>query len=249
MCEAALARSWPTWPIPGVSLTPRIALRAALPLLLGSLGGCGRAEAGGQTGEESGAGCVFTTSPLSERETSPLGFSAEQVLTLVGAERSASFEWLERAGIEYGPESGAGNVTVRVTPTASARFARNNPAESTADCEDHVRIPVAVTLTTGGGTFDESFEAVLLASSADEASVTQTVPSTALRGTFAFEPGALGARRFLRLEVNLRFHQEAFAGYLFAGVEGGDEASGTVSFQAVPLACWDEIPSFPSCTE
>ncbi len=248
MCEAALAWEQRTWPIAGVSFTPRIAASLTLPALLGCLAACG-AQAGGQTGEESGDGCVFITSPLAERERSPLGFSSEQVLAMVDAERSASFEWSRGSGLEYGPESGAAEVTVRIARTGAAHFARVDPDESAPHCRDHVRIPVTVDLATGGGAFDESLQATLLAESGDEASVTHVVPSAALRGAFAFAPGALGTRRFQRLEVNLRFRAEAFAGQLFAGVESGDEGGGSVSFQPVPLACWGESPSLPPCSK
>jgi hypothetical protein len=242
MCEPTLARAVPTWPIPFVLLTLRIACGGALLVLLACLGGC----AGGQTGEESGGGCVFTTSPLSRRDTSELGFSAESVLSLVQPEQRASFEWVPGA-VAYGPERGTGEVTVRITARGDAQLARIVSEKSADFCEDHLRIPLEVELVTAGGAFHEAFRATLVASRDDEAAVTHLIPSAALRGTFAFSPEALAARRFLRLEVNLRFAADGFAGYLFGGLQGGDEASGVASYQPVPLACWEELPGFLPC--
>ncbi|HYQ27081.1 MAG TPA: hypothetical protein VER04_07675 [Polyangiaceae bacterium] len=229
-----------------MSLTHRIALGAAF-LALPTLTGCGGGvQAGGQTGEESSDGCVFVLTPLSAQELSPLGFSAEQVLALAKGEKLATFDWLETPGVTYGPESGAGQVTVDVSASGPAQFARFQESKRGAQCHDHVEIPVNVALSTAGGALDESFTTTLVATSADEAAVTQVVPAAELRGTFAFSPDTLGARRFLRLEVNLRFGAEAFAGYLFGSLESGDAASGVTSFQPVPLACWGEIPSLAS---
>jgi hypothetical protein len=223
-------------------------LAAARLLLLSVLGGCGAQAGGGQTGEESGDGCVLSTSLLSRDERSPLGFSAGQVLAFAEGEHSAGFNWLQAPGFSYGPESGAGNVTVQTSAVGPAKLARIDTARSQAHCEDHLRIPVSVGLASAGGALDEEFTVDLIAATADAASVKQIVPSTALTGAFAFEPGTLGERRFSRLEVNLHFGPAAFAGYLFAGIESRDDASGSASFQPLPLACWSEIPSLsPAC--
>jgi hypothetical protein len=223
-------------------------LAAALPLALSALGGCA-ARAGGQTGEETDDGCVFATSPLSLQQPSPLGFSAGQALALAEGEQSAAFGWLQTAGFSYGPESGAGQVTARTSGAGPAKFARADVQRSQPHCRDQVRIPVSVVLATAGGALDESFSVDLIATTADEAAITELVPSAALKGSFAFVPGTLGGRRFARLEVNLRFRPEGSAGYLLAGIESGDTAGDTASFQALPLACWGDIPSLspPVC--
>jgi hypothetical protein len=246
-CEAALAQARPAWPIARVSLSDRT-LRLALLIALAALGGCGGVQAGGQTGEESDGRCVFATSPLSQQELSPLGFSADQALALVADPHHATFSWQQASGLTYGPETGTGEVTVEIAASGGARFARVDAARSTADCEDHVRIPVSVALVTAGGALDEVFSANLVAATADEAAITQSVPSASLRGALAFTESTLGDRRFIRLEVNLRFGRSSFAGYLLGGIESGDD-SGSKSFQPVPLACWGVIPSLASCAE
>jgi hypothetical protein len=230
-----------------VTLTHHRSLFAAIAAALSALSGCG-AQAGGQTGEETGDGCVFTTSELSLHEPSPLGFSAGQALALAEGERSATFSWLQSPGIAYGPESGKGQVSVRTSAAGPAQFARVDASRSLTHCQDHVQLPAYVVLATAGGAFDESFRVDLVATTPDETALTQLVPSAELNGTFAFTPSTLGQRRFGRLEINLRFRSEGSAGYLLAGIEGGDEASGTASSQALPLACWGAIPSlFPAC--
>jgi hypothetical protein len=240
-CEAALARRVRAWPIHGVTLTQQIWLAAALPLSLSVLG-C----AGGQTGEETHGGCVFATSPLSLQQPSPLGFSAGQVLALAEGEHLATFGWLPSPGLAYGPESGTGQVSVRTSAAGPAKFARVDAQRGRPECQDQLRIPVSVVLATAGGALDESFAVDLVATTADEAAVTELVPSAELKGAFAFTRGTLGDRRFTRLEVNLRFRPEAFAGYLLAGIEGGDSNGGSVSSQALPLACWGDIPALSS---
>ncbi|MEI9938462.1 MAG: hypothetical protein WDO69_14680 [Pseudomonadota bacterium] len=230
-----------------MTLTHRICLAAALLLTLLSLGGCG-AQAGGQTGEETDDGCVFATSPLSLQERSLLGFSAGQVLALAEGEQLATFDWRQTPGFAYGPESGTGQVTLRTSAAGPAKFARVDAQKSLPHCEDQVRIPVSVVLATAGGALAESFTVDLVATAVDEAAITELLPSAELKGAFAFDPGTLGGRRFGRLEINLRFHADGSAGYLLAGIESGDQAGGSASFQALPLACWGDIPSIsPAC--
>lgn len=186
--------------------------------------------------------CVFSTTPLSLQERSRLGFSAEQVLALASGEHHADAKWQQTEGVIYGPETGRSQVALRVAATGPARLARVEAAKSISPvCRDNVRIPIDVALATDGGAFDESFPATLVATSSAEASVSQSLDHGELRGSFAFSPETLGARRFLRLDVDLRFSSESTAGYLLGGIEGGDGSS--ASFQPVPLACWGEIPS------
>jgi hypothetical protein len=237
-----------------VSLTARIEVLAVLPALMLAVGACGGAQAGGQTGEESGEGCVFTLTALSDDERSALGFSPAQVMALADGQLRASFEWSQSSGVAYGPETGMSEVTARVAQRGTAGLARINHAESPSHCEDHVRVPVTVSLATAGGALDESLQTALTATSSDEASVTTMVPSGELRGAFAFAPGALGGSRFIRLEVDLRLRSAAFGGRLLAGLESGDDGSGddgsgTASFRPAPLACWGDFSSLPGCSE
>lgn len=249
MCEPTLARGRSPWPIPFVTFTARIDVRAALPALLLTLGACGGAQAGGQTGEESDGGCVFSLSPLSDEERSPLGFSPAQVMALADGELKAGIDWSRTSGLVYGPETGMSEVTVRAARRGPAGFARIHRAQSFPYCEDHVRVPVTLSLATAGGALDESFPTNLVATTPAEAAVTALVPSEALRGAFAFEPGTLGGSTFIRLEVNLRLRSAGFAGRLYAGLENRDDASGTASFRPVPLVCWGDLPSLPGCSE
>jgi len=168
---------------------------------------------------------------------------------LAEGQQSAAFGWLQTTGFSYGPESGTGQVTVRTSVTGPAKFARIDVRRGQSHCEDQVRIPVSVVLATAGGALDESLTVDLIATTADEAAVTALVPSAELKGAFAFVPDTLSGRRFGRLEVNLRFLSAGSAGYLLAGIESGDAAGGSVSFQALPLACWGDIPSsfFSAC--
>lgn len=212
-------------------------------LALAALAGCG-AQAGGQTGEETEGQCTFRTTALGRDEPSPLGFAPEHVLAYAAGAHEASFDWLEDPSLSYGPEHGSSELTVELSGSGPARFARVDPERSAGPCRDQVRIPVALTLSTAGGALAESVMADLIATSADEAVVTGILPGADVKGSLAFDPTSLGARRFVRLELNLGFGPEKFAGYLLAGIEAGDSsgnAGGSVSFQPLPLACWGEV--------
>jgi len=238
-CEPALAEELGAWPIEGVTLTHRARLSAWLLAVLPTFG-CG-AQAGGQTGEETDGQCALRTTPLSPAELSPLGFSAE-------GEHVASFEWLREPNLAYSPESGSGEVTVRVVAQGSPRLARVDPERSAARCRDHLRIPVSIALSTAGGALDESFQDDLVAADSDVAVVTDLLPSEELKGRLAFAPGDLGERHFIRLELNLGFGPEDFAGSLLAGIESSKASAtvdGSASYQPLPLACWGDVPELP----
>jgi len=248
-CEAALAQPTRKWPIAGVSLLLRIRI-PALAVALSTLGACGGAQVGGQTGEETSDGCVFTTTELSRDERSELGFRPDDVLAFAEGEQQVQFEWLQSGGVQYGPESGEGRLTVRLSVVGLPKLGRVVASKSHALCEDQLRVPVRLALVTAGGALDETFVTTLSAANVDEATVTDSIPSEQLRGTFAFDRDALGARRFLRLAVNLRFREDTFAGSLLGGIQGGSAAGDSVSFQEVPLACFGENPGLSSvCAE
>lgn len=166
----------------------------------------------------------------------------------VDGQHAATFDWRQDPNLSYGPETGSAKATVQVSPAGPAKLGRVVAGRSAETCEDQVRIPVSVGLSTAGGALDESFSSHLVATKADEAVIIQSLPASSVHGRFAFDPGVLGERRFIRLELNLGFTPEDFSGYLVAGIESGGAAStdGTASFQALPLACWGEVPGLHS---
>ena len=197
---------------------------------------------GGQTGEESGGECRAQLSALRLDEQSPLGFTANDTLTLAQGEHSAAFEWLPAMAFPYGPESGASAVRVTVTSSGAPRYGleaaplREKAHVATDDvtmfCRDHLELPVVVTLSTSGGAFAERFSATLTASEPARASLSRSLPAETLSGGFALNDG----EPFERVEVTLSFAEQAFSGSLQALIERtfGDSVSATIQ----PLACW-----------
>jgi len=205
---------------------------------------------GGQTGEDQWP-CWSKQTPLSLAETSRLGFSAQDSLSLAAGVHTAALHWLPAQDLPYGPESGDGAVTVTITSLGNARFAETSDNQRATDllCMPSVLSDVDVDFETAGGAFHEHFQGVLVASDSASATISATVLGNHLAGNFAFDPAALGSARLVRIELNLSFGAQSFSGAIAAGIEQVD--SSTASFRIVPLACWGSgaPPGFAGCTQ
>jgi hypothetical protein len=249
-CEAALDWELSAWPIQKAMNDLRCSLRVLGAWALASaLMGCG-AQAGGQTGEEGGKGCRFALTPLSFEETSPLGFSAADVLAFSEGEQRAPLRWLA-SDVPYGPEQGPSEITARVAPQGKAEFAEPAPQQGELLCTEAVRIPVTLELSTAGGALSERVETRLEAASARQAQIVALLDSNEIRGDFAFDSVTLGERRFVRLEIALYFESGTFSGFMQGGIQDGSTGDGGVtSFRSVPLACWgdEQGPNQTACS-
>jgi hypothetical protein len=181
--------------------------------------------------------------PLALDAESPLGFSAQDSLSLASGVHTAALHWIPATEFSYGPESGDGQVTVTITSLGNARFATRDDGQATTEldyCAPSVLSDVAVELDSAGGALRESFRGVLAASKADTATLSATLLGPHLSGSFGFDRAALGDRTLAQIGLNLSFSASAFSGALEAGLEqkAGTGADGTVSLQNVPLACW-----------
>jgi hypothetical protein len=203
--------------------------------------GSGCAHTGGQTGEEQ-TPCWSKQTPLSLDEVSPLGFSAQDSLSLAAGVHSAPLHWLPATDFPYGPESGDGEVTVTVTSLGNARFATPsaNQMQTELSCMPSVLSDVAVDFETAGGAFHEQFQGMLVASDPASARISATVLGSHLAGSFAFDPAALGSARLAHIQLNLSFGAQSFSGAVAAGIEqiDGANAGSSASLRNVPLACW-----------
>lgn len=225
-------------------MTPRLRQLTSLLLLtvFASASGC----AGGQTGSETVPGrCSEQRTPLELAEASPLGFSAADVLSFAEGEHVTTIEW-HPIDLPYGPESGTKQLTLSIESLGGARYV--DRGESSC-CFAAVQVDVRVTLETSGGALGESFVTVLEARSADAASLL-TIIEPPLGGGLTFDQRALGAERFMRLELYAHFEAANFSGGLRAGFEstsGADQPDGVVGFRSLEIASWGAMSSAPAC--
>jgi hypothetical protein len=225
-------------------MTLRLRQLASLLLLTAFASGSGCA--GGQTGSEDVPGqCREQRTPLALSEASPLGFSAADVLSFVEGAHVATIDW-QPIDVTYGPESGSKELTLGVESLGNARYVDRGQS---ACCFAAVQVDVRVTVRTNGGALRESFVTVLEAQRADAAWL-QMLIEPPLGGSLSFDQQALGAERFIRLELYAHFEAANFGGNVRAGFEDesrGDGANGVVSFRAPELARWGPTSSAPAC--
>jgi hypothetical protein len=211
------------------------AVSAAFPLI-----GC----TGGQTGEETDQECVETKTALDLDQTSPLGFSAQELLAVTGSAVTAAGAWRMIPNLPYGPETGESSLTLTFGSMPSAQFVKSEigPGQGAAleACTDRLEVLLDVSASTGGGALDEHFQAVLTASNKGDLGMSKLFDPKQLSGQFAFEPQALGAKRFTRLILSGHWFAGSFTGRLSAGIEDGAQAgpNSSVSFTDAPLACF-----------
>jgi hypothetical protein len=187
--------------------------------------------------------CTEQRNPLELGEASPLGFSAADVLSVVEGEHVTTIEW-QPIDVPYAPESGTQQLTLFIESLGRARYVDRGEDSC---CFDAVQIDVRVALNTSGGALGESFVAVLEAHSAEAASL-QAVIEPPLGGSLSFDEQALGAERFIWLELYARFEAARFSGGLNAGfASGGGQADSVAGFRASVLATWGAMSTAPVC--
>lgn len=129
---------------------------------------------------------------------SPLGFSAGEMLALAHGSEEVSLEWVPNSAVTFGPEQGAGALSVSVQPhdggkpryvdrTPKAQRGGAEPAIGSAAtgglCPDGVELDVIVEIASRGGALDERFESVLRATSASVARIYQQRKAPELGGS------------------------------------------------------------------
>jgi hypothetical protein len=139
---------------------------------------------GGQTGEET-IGCQpVQTRTLAWSERSPLGFSADELLNSLGAERDSRLTWSDGTSTTLSLAL-ARRVNGSVEYQEREYVSDGSGAELVAPtCPDVVSIPVTLTFSTGDGKFAEEWALPLLAESATRASGFSRVELGTLEGSF-----------------------------------------------------------------
>ena len=196
---------------------------------------------GGQTGDEnSGPECVEVSSQtLNFDESSPAGFSAEDVAALVEGERVAPLNWVDEGGPSYGPEHGASNITIRVVVPSSASVrwidleATEGASNIAVTCHDRFEIEVETIVSTEGGALDETFNTTVIATQPEEAWVDATLPLADLVGSLTVD--TLPESDTV-LRVLAGFDASGSVGALRLLVE--EQRQDGIAFQDVRIAAW-----------
>jgi hypothetical protein len=191
MCETSLVRRRGLVQIK-YQMTRRLVIAQAL--LAAAALGCGAdspsaspnepSVIGGQTGEET-TGCrPVQTRMLAWSERSPLGFSADELLNSLGAERDTRLTWNDGTSTTLSlalARGASGSVEYQERDYVSD----NSGAELVAtECLDVVSIPVTLTFATGDGRFTEDWELPLLAESVTRATGFSKIELSTLEGSF-----------------------------------------------------------------
>lgn len=141
-------------------------------------------NAGGQTGEEN-VGCLpVETTNLAWSERSSLGFSADELLNSLGADRQTRLTWDDGSStsltMTLARASGAPTLQQREwTDDGSGR-----ELAAGSECNDVVTVPATLTFTTNDGAFAEAWSLTLLADGSSSASGYMQLDLNELQGDF-----------------------------------------------------------------
>lgn len=237
MCERALVSG----DGPGQTTSMRLFSISGIWLLAGL--GCSSgdpAKLGGQTGEESFGCLTVSTETASLEQTTRLGFSGNDVLTVIPPESTSTFTWSDASETP---------VTVSVTVTGDTIEVRDNewkaPTDGreigSPDCADAVAIEAQLTFSTGDGAFDESFDVVLIASTPDVAHAHVEREAAELSGSYEVTELQPAGRR-VRLFWTFTFDTNGSRGSVDGQAEDlpGDSPDGTVSAQGFDIGTFGE---------
>lgn len=203
-------------------------------------------------GVDSGLNCDETTEDIDATEQTELGFSAEDLASAIAGRHTTTLAWLDGSGVQYGPESGTGEITLEVT-TGDARFVTSRPRESGGDeaaidlvgpgCRNELELDVTLTLTSSGGALDETVDTVVRAVNPDFARAHFTLASDELGGTLEVSVAApagtvADAAPELSFDVGLSDLGITGAVNLLATFQSTDGSAVSVGFGSGALAEW-----------
>lgn len=139
----------------------------------------------GQIGGEPYACEPKAVQTLAIDETSPLGFSAADILGFAQGTHDAGFVW---------DAGGSTPMTLTVPAPSEVRFADlglppvgDPQLYGEIGCANHVELDVIVTLATGDGAFAETFDVILIAASTSRAAFSESVAPEAISGSYVFD--------------------------------------------------------------
>jgi hypothetical protein len=152
--------------------------------------------------------------------TSPLGFSARDLLELAAGEHTTPLSW---EGDAFVPEAPGGSLHV----VLSARDSKPRYVESTPDpalsslmpgCASSMEVDVHVQVTSDDGALNESYDAVLRAQNADRANIPIVqLASMALHGQLTLSPVVCNTGlRFAAITLAFDFAASGMSGQINA---------------------------------
>jgi hypothetical protein len=220
-------------------------------LLLSVLGiGCGSAPSpgddpigadvqGGQTGEESVACRAVAREELTPGESSPLGFSAEQLLADTGGEHQLPLRWADgtASALVLGLQlAGAAVEFVQreYREDASGRESALGVPEIAIECNDVLEVPLVLRFVSADAALDERWSVALRAESLASAGVFLELDLDALGGSYRvteIDPSAFDdVRVFLSLDWRDGMWTGSLSGQAATTAGTGNEASVSAQF-------------------
>jgi len=199
---------------------------------------------GDQIGAEATVGCLpQTKTPLALDEASVLGFSGQQVLDKVAGEHVVTLKWSDEAQRQLTQSQ----LIVTVTYDKGRVEYRDNEWHSDTsggqeqsmigietDCPDTVEVDVQIMFHSEDGTFAETFDGTLVATSAEVVRWDQ--PLESLNGSFDASAFVPQGTRYdeLRAWVGANFSDGVLSGVIEGQTSYVDEVVATA--QQVPIA-------------
>jgi hypothetical protein len=222
------------------------ARNASLVVLVATLIGCGStADGGGDPGEGPGAGseaygCLpVTITEVELDETTPLGFTGQDVLALAAGEHAASLEWAKGGKTEL--------ALVVAHAGTKARFVDRewqddgSGMEPAMDCGDVIELDATVAFGTSDGAFAESWNAIVSAGAPDAASIWQDVAPSEIAGGYQVTEVDPSQYDELTLFFSVALDGTGAHGEVSGqAVQGGDDPSpdGVVSAESFQVAAF-----------
>ena len=210
----------------------------------------GGADGDGDTGTPNGPGdglgegyvCAEQSrTPLTLDATSPGGFSADEILALVGAEHGSTLQFLSDGFLseDLKGSSDAMRLGLEVRGIMAEYIDVELEGDGSGDlpgveCPDRLEIPVTLTFETEGGLFAESAETTLVATEAGRATISMRMDPGSIDGSFD-GAAAFPDVNLNYLEITGEFSAESTGGSLLAEIESGSGDDGFVGFGVIAL--------------
>jgi hypothetical protein len=194
---------------------------------------------GGQTGEEQ-TGCLPIeggVDTLAWSERSPLGFSADELLSSLGSSRDTRLTWNDGSTttLSLELERSTGEVEFQIREWRDDGSGRELAASG--DCNDALVVPASLSFDTGDGALAESWPLELVVEAAGRATAFQTFELETLEGSYV--PGAdTSSLEDLKATIDITLTNASWSGQLH-GQGSRTQGSGpnaSISAQDFPIA-------------